>query len=305
MLENSQPDKKGLKFVISANQDGQIFMATEAEGQLTRQELRISRPLTREKLDKARYVLVGRMMDTLNEKNDDQVSGQGGSGLKQQAALKEIRSVLDPWSEGNILDRIFYILNNILGFCFQILISLLIISIAYKGIQWSGKNFPLFVHLAVVIIYAGLLAYGISLVITQKRREKSADFIRVWFGPRGWLIFSALLLVTSAAVFSSISLIMHNLGWVKFIACRGAQVSEPALLDFYLWHFLKMVPILKIPETLKLAPTLCYEQTRIGFLIILFQAIVVIPSFATIRYFLNNRASLQDEGYEYVVDERK
>jgi hypothetical protein len=241
------------------------------------------------------------MVNTLNEKSMQMKSQQVGG--EQQSALQEIRAVLDPWSNGSLVDRIFHFLYGIISFYMQILISLFIIGLAYKGIHWSSENLPLFLHTVVIIIYAGLLAYGISLVFTQKSRENSVDFIRIWFGPRGWLLFSALLLVTSAAVFGAFSLIMHNFGWVKFIACRGAQVSEPVLLDFYLWHFLKMIPILKIPETLKLDPTLCYEQTRIGFLIILFQAIVVIPSFANIGYFFKNRAILQRQGYEYVIGE--
>lgn len=303
MQAKAQQKQSGLKFIVSANQQGRIYLSTEADGHLPAQQLEVFRPLTREKLDKVRYVLVGRMIKSLDKKKKDTKSVQVNA--EQQAALQEIRAVLDPWSNGNLFDRMFHFLGSIIHFIMQILISLFVISLAYKGIHWSGQNLPLFLHLAVIIIYAGLLAYGISLVFTQKRRENSVDFIRIWFGPRGWLIFSALLLVTSAAVFAALSLIMHNLGWVEFVVCRRAQVSESVLLDFYLWHFLKLIPLLKIPETLKLDPTLCYEQTRIGFLIILFQAIVVIPSFANIGYFFKNRATLQREGYEYVVEEDK
>jgi hypothetical protein len=280
MPEHAQPEQKELKFLISANEKGRIFLSTEADGHLTRQDIAILKPLPRKKRDKARLKLVGRMINTLKEKAAEtaplKIAG------KQQAAIQEIRAVLDPWSKGSLFDRVFHFLNSIISFCLQVLISLLWISLAYKGIQWSGKNLSLFIHLAVIVFYAGLLTYGFSLIITEQSRKKSVDFIRIWFWPRGWLIFSALLLVTSAAVFASLSLIMHNFGWVEFLVCRGAKVSESVLLDFYLWHFLKMVPFLKIPEILKLDPPPFYEQTWIGLLIILFQALVVIPSFATI-----------------------
>lgn len=62
------------------------------------------------------------------------------------------------------------------------------------------------------------------------------------------------------------------------------------------------MPFLNIPEILKLDPTLCYSQPRVGLLILMFQALVAIPSLTTIRYFLKNHSVLQRQEYEYVVD---
>ena len=56
---------------------------------------------------------------------------------------------------------------------------------------------------------------------------------------------------------------------------------------------MKLVPLVKINEVLKLNEPLCYSQKRVGLLILLFQALVVIPSINTVLYYWKNRHAAQ------------
>jgi hypothetical protein len=79
-------------------------------------------------------------------------------------------------------------------------------------------------------------------------------------------------------------------------------VATASLVDFYVWHFFKLVPFLKLNETLKWGEPLCYTQGRVGFLILLFQALVVLPSINTVRFYWKNRGSLAAKPYKYIYE---
>lgn len=301
MTNEQQPAEGRLRFLIQVDDQGRIFLSSEASEELESTRFQIPRPVTRKRLEEARWIVMGRWLEQLQALQAEEESPPDSE--QRRAALREVRAALHPWRHGSWLIRGFHVIEGALSVLLQLLVGLLVISLVYRGLQLSSEHLPLFLHLAVLVLYALGLAFGISLIVTEQNREESRRLIRVWFGPRGWLIFTALLLVTSAAVFASLSHILQGWGWLAFEACRGRTPSEPVLLDFYLWHFLKMVPFLKIPEVLRWEMPLCYSQSAIGFMILLFQGLVVIPSIATIRYFLKNRQDLEHQGYDYLLDE--
>jgi hypothetical protein len=69
-------------------------------------------------------------------------------------------------------------------------------------------------------------------------------------------------------------------------------VTEGRLVDFYIWHFFELVPLVSINETANLAEPATYSGTWVGLLVLTFQALVVIPILATVSYFFT------DEGRE-------
>jgi len=154
----------------------------------------------------------------------------------------------------------------------------------------------------VLALYAGVLVLCIYLIATEENRRRQSDRIRVWFGPRDLLVLPCLILIVAGSVFASLTLTLHNHGLVTIKACAGRPIAEGTLLDFYMWNFLKLVPLLKLNEALKLNEPLCYTQTRVGLLILLFQALVVIPSINTIRYYWKNRRTLNAPASTYAYE---
>jgi len=79
-------------------------------------------------------------------------------------------------------------------------------------------------------------------------------------------------------------------------------VAAGSLTDFYMWHFIKLVPLVKINEVLKLSEPVCYTQKRVGVMILLFQALVVIPSINTVLYYWKNRATIKARPFDFVFE---
>ena len=82
----------------------------------------------------------------------------------------------------------------------------------------------------------------------------------------------------------------------------GRPVGPSSLLDFYMWHLLKLVPLLKLNETLKWGEPLCYKQGRVGALVLLFQALVVLPCINAIRLYFKNRRLAAAKPYKYIYE---
>jgi len=168
-------------------------------------------------------------------------------------------------------------------------VALWSIAILYKGVALSQQYLPETLHLFVLLLYVAGLVFCISLMATEAARKRELERIKIVFGPNGLLFLPVLTLVVAASVFASLTLTLYNHHWVALDPCAGKPVSAGSLTDFYTWHFFKLVPLIKIGETLKWGEPVCYSQSRVGFLIILFQALVVIPSINTIRFYWKNR----------------
>ena len=79
----------------------------------------------------------------------------------------------------------------------------------------------------------------------------------------------------------------------------AGAVNAGSLTDFYMWHFLKLVPLVKINEVMKIDEPLCYSQKRVGLLILIFQALVVLPSVNTVLYYWKHRRELAAPALDY------
>lgn len=163
------------------------------------------------------------------------------------------------------------------------------IALLYKGVALSQQYLPEKVHVVVLLLYLAGLAFCISLMATEDIRKRELERIKKVFGPNGLLFLPVLTLVVAASVFASLTLTLYNHHLVALDPCAGKAVNAGTLTDFYTWHFFKLVPLVKISETLKWGEPVCYSQSRVGFLILLFQALVVIPSINTIRFYWKNR----------------
>jgi hypothetical protein len=66
----------------------------------------------------------------------------------------------------------------------------------------------------------------------------------------------------------------------------GRAVTESRLFDFYMWHFLDIIPLLSIPEVTNLREPVTYSGTWVGMLVSLFQALAVLILIPTVRWFV-------------------
>jgi len=282
-------------FRVFADNKGKVYLLYEPGKKL----VEVGPPVSRHTLDEAKQNLLS---SASSEAVVEQTSKGETRDKKHAEANREIEKALFPWRKGSLFARAGYISGVVFQGLLATLLLLAFTSVAYKSVQYSSEHFPEWLHLVVLILFAIVLAYLVYLIATEENRLSDLARIKRWFGPKGLLVLPLLILLVAGSVFASFTFFLHKHGWVILEPCAGRPVMEGSLLDFYMWHFLRLVPLLQITETLKWNEPLCYSQGRIGFLILLFQGFVVLPSINTIRFYWKNRQTLNRDKVEYIYD---
>jgi hypothetical protein len=294
LADDSQNEISGHDFQIYSDNRGKIFLLWHS----SHMEIQLARPITSEKLDRAKSALLTVDRRSLRTRANFL---QTSISPERKEANQEIERTLHPIRKGTLFSRANYmatIIKREAGFWF---VFAALLTLPYKGIQYSGAHFPPTLHLAALLVYVIVLITCIRMIATEENRGRFRDQIHEWFGPRGLLVLPCLILITAAAVFASLTFRLYSDGRILLETCQGRPVSEAGLLDFYVWHFFRLIPLLKLNEVLKWNEPFCYSQGRVGFLILLFQALVVLPAIGTLRYYWRTRWRLS-AGSKYAFD---
>jgi hypothetical protein len=139
------------------------------------------------------------------------------------------------------------------------------------GIQRSGV---LWLQVPAFVAWGALLGLSIWFLTTDARRARLFDSLR-HVGGLAPLAYSFNVLVAAIAFFGSLTTVLLANGYI-------AMDGDPRrAMDFYLWHFLDAIPVLKINETLLWAsPPITYHQARVGVLLLIFKIAVIGPVIA-------------------------
>jgi hypothetical protein len=177
---------------------------------------------------------------------------------------------------------------------FFVLVAAIIIFLPSAAIRWSGRELPQWLHAVVLVVSAGLLVWGIYLISTENLRKRWFPWIYRMFGRlAGPAIFAGVLLLTTAEVFASFTFMLFDANAVELTAnIPGRPIGEESLVDFYLWHFLNMIPALSIPELLNLRQPITYPGSWVGLLVLLFDAMIVLILIPTFQSWLQYRREL-------------
>lgn len=295
MADNPQQDLPKLVLRVFSDNEGKVYLLWEPGSK----RVKVDRPVSRETLVEAKR----KLLSTPSEEGVvEQPAKKEGLNEKRAKANREIEVTLFPLRKGSLFARADYFFRLILQGLLAILLVLFLTSAAYKAVQYSSEHLHEWLHLFILGIVAAVLAYLIYLIATEENRLSELARLKWWFGPRALLVLPFLILLVAGSVFASFTFFLYRHGRVILEPCAGRPVAEGSLLDFYMWHFLKLVPLLKINETLKWNEPLCYSQARIGFLILLFQGFVVLPSINTVVFYWKNRQTLDRDHVEYVYD---
>jgi len=301
MSDSSEKDSPTIFLRVYTKPEGKAYLLYEPANQ----EVEISSPVSKETLEEAKSRLISQsrsaLKDELKAERERLEGHDEAQATPQQQANREIRKTLEP-QRLSFLKTIKRYSTSVQQGLFALWVISALIAIFYKGVDLSEHYLPETAHMFVLALYVFGLALCIYLMATDEKRRKETERIRYWFGPRGMLVLPCLTLVTAAAVFGSITLSLHRHGLASFQECAGRPVAAGTLTDFYMWHFMKLVPLVKINEVLKLNEPLCYSQMRVGLLILLFQALVVIPSINTVLYYWKNRHVLTAPPFDYVYE---
>lgn len=282
---------------VYSETDGKVFLLYEPK----KWRVEVETPVTEQTLATARLKLRELGEEQINQESLAIEGENEADATAQQRANRQLKAVLDqpPPSFFSFLKRLGW---SVFETLFLLVLLLLTVAIPYTVIRWSEENLPDAAHLVVLLIVSLLLALAIYVMALEETRRQALPSLTKWFGRHALFSLPALTLVVAASVFASLTFTLYKHQWVALEPCTGYPVSPGRLTDFYVWHFFKLVPLVKLNETLKWEEPLCYTQGRVGFLILLFQALVVLPSINTIRYYWKNRRSLTAQPFEYLYE---
>lgn len=278
---------------VYSEADGKVYLLREPQNW----RVEVETPVTEQSLETAFFKLA-KVAEKENHNSRVAIEGESeASATPQQLANRQIKAVVRPPNDGFV-----YRATNAL---FEVFLVVVLAGVAiwpvYKFIEWSRENLPPTLHLVVLGVCGVVLALSIYLIAAPERL--SDQQYRSWFGKHGLVFLSFFNLVGAAAVFASLTFWLYNQNqFVNMQPCAGRPVSPGSLLDFYVWHLLKLVPFLRLNETLKWGEPLCYTQARVGALVLLFQALVVLPCINAIRYSWKNRKLAAAKPYKYIYE---
>jgi hypothetical protein len=290
------PVKDPVSLRVYSESDGKVYLLREPQNW----RVKVDTPVTELSLETA-FMELAAVAEKENHHSRVAIEGESeASATPQQLANRQIKALLQPPNGGF---RRFVSRANSALFEGFLVVALALVAIVpvYKLVQWSQENLPSKLHLVVLFVCGVVLALSIYVIVAPERF--SDQQYRSWFGKHGLLILSCFNLVGAASVFASLTFWLYNQNqWVNMQPCAGRPVSPGSLLDFYMWHLLKLVPFLRLNETLKWGEPLCYTQARVGALVLLFQALVVLPCINAIRYSWKNRKRAEAKPYKYIYE---
>jgi len=91
------------------------------------------------------------------------------------------------------------------------------------------------------------------------------------------LVYSLNLLLISIQFFAVATFLLQESESVTLTLGSAKALSVGAMGDFFLWHFLNAVPVLKITDTLLWDPPLTYDQPAVGWILLAFKISVISP----------------------------
>ena len=142
-------------------------------------------------------------------------------------------------------------------------------------------------QVTIFIVWGALLAYAIWLVATERRRVILFRGLEQKIGRFTPLAYSFNLLMIAMIFFSSVTyLAAHEK--IRMIQPAGSSVSVESLQNFYLWHFLEALPLLKVNETVGWKNPLSYESAFVGWILLLFKLAVIVPVIACFASYCRN-----------------
>lgn len=202
------------------------------------------------------------------------------------------QSISDPWLPVftaamlalGVLAAIYPRVGRILGTAFSgyMLFTIwMLVAFAPAAVAiWIARKIEaqpsLSVQTAAFIVWAAVLGGAIWFLATEERRTRLFDLLRP-IGVFAPVAYATNVLLLAVPFFGSLT---------RVLLARGAihLAGDPEhAMDFYLWHFLGAIPLLKVNETLLWDQPLAYHEARVGWLLLLFKLTVIIPVIAAFR----------------------
>lgn len=150
--------------------------------------------------------------------------------------------------------------------------------------QYVLSNLPFSYQLIVFAVWGVLLVWALMLIFTDSKRELFFGKLQK-LGSFTPIAYAFNLLMIAVTFFSSVTYVLVRQGLISLNIAANIDVSHGAIMNFYLWHFLDAIPFLEVNKTLHWDEPLTYKSSWIGFALLVFKLLVILPVIAAFAWY--------------------
>jgi hypothetical protein len=175
------------------------------------------------------------------------------------------------------LERAFNaVFAGYLSVCIWSFVAVAPASIAFSIARALEAQARLWLQVPAFGLWACLLACLIWFLATESSRTRLFDSLKR-VGSLAPLAYAVNVLLLAVPFFGSLTNVLASRGLVRM------EGDARRAIDFYLWHFFDAIPLLKVNETILWSQPMAYQQSRVGWLVLLFKITVIVPVIAAFR----------------------
>lgn len=179
-----------------------------------------------------------------------------------------------------------------LRFAFVMLVTFLLLGFFAWLSRFTLEKLPFWAQCIIFLLWGVLLGWALLLIATKVRRDR---FLATWhsvslFVPVAYGIF---VLMLALLFFSTVTFVMTKHGLLSLKDATGRGVTPGSLSDFFLGHFLKAIPLLEVNETLGWPAPLAYDTAKVGWILLLFKVVVIVPVIGAFAWFWSESDSAE------------
>lgn len=150
--------------------------------------------------------------------------------------------------------------------------------------QFVLDRLPLWAQIVVFSIWGALLTLSLLQIATKTRRDRLLTKLKT-FSLGLPFAYSFVVLAFALQFFSSVTFVIKEHDLLVLKGQNSSNLTPGNISDFYLWHFLESIPVLKVNSTLKWKEPITYDSTIVGWLLLLFKTTVVVPVIAAFAWY--------------------
>lgn len=168
----------------------------------------------------------------------------------------------------------------LISFWAWILISLIPMLVFFKVSEFIVFARSVRFQVVPLVVWGLILVLAISLIATEKSRRRLFQLLRD-AGNLAPVVYSFNVLMIAVNFFAVATYVLVSNGFKTGIAAANSgEKLFSDLLNFYTWHFLDAIPLLRVNQTLGWDPPLTYKAGTAGLILLLFKIAVIVPVIA-------------------------
>jgi len=165
---------------------------------------------------------------------------------------------------------------------------------AYALLFWGATSWGLADQIILLGTF-GIFVVGFGLLTSNARgRENTLKLFAKKGLPRIAIPLHLVYFSTWIICwFSSATFVLYVRGVVDFLGSRTPQGPDE-IMSFYIWHLIDAVPLLEITQTLRWSPSMSYQDSGVGALLLAFKIIFIVPVFALVVQYVRTPDDSQE-----------